>query len=265
VQFVCNQLIKKIKRELILPLKIMTNYPQKMNYSKSVIFMRVRSKWDIYRLNSCVKEPETVQWIEANIKMEDVFYDIGANVGAYSLVAYANSGKKCIVYAFEPGSNTFATLCENISLNSFNEGIFPIPLALDNITKMKKLIFSSSESGAASHTIIDTNQTGKNISQNQKNQIILCFTLDDAIKIFHLKSPTHIKIDVDGNELNVLMGAEATFSNIKLKSVLIEIDERNLSSKKIFIFMKKHNFLIWARFPKDQNKLTISNYIFGRA
>ena len=63
----------------------------RLDYAANRIQMCVNSPWQPYRLNSCAKEPETVAWIERNVRPGDTFYDIGANVGAYSLVAFAVS------------------------------------------------------------------------------------------------------------------------------------------------------------------------------
>ena len=58
---------------------------RKMDYSEGDIFLDVSSSMEYrVRLYSCRREPETVNWIETFFEEKDVFYDIGANVGAYS-------------------------------------------------------------------------------------------------------------------------------------------------------------------------------------
>ena len=54
----------------------------RLDYAASRIDMCVNSPWQLYRLRSCAKEPETVQWLESMVRPGDTFYDIGANVGA---------------------------------------------------------------------------------------------------------------------------------------------------------------------------------------
>ena len=60
--------------------------------------MNIEDSLTFHRTNSaCRKEPDTVRWIEEYLSEGDVFYDIGANVGAYSLVA-ASIFKQVTVY-----------------------------------------------------------------------------------------------------------------------------------------------------------------------
>ena len=57
-----------------------------------------------------IKEPITIDWIRS-FKKNNIFYDVGANVGMYSIFAALISDVK--VYAFEPESNNFQTLMQN--------------------------------------------------------------------------------------------------------------------------------------------------------
>ncbi len=57
------------------------------------------------------KEPDTIEWLKG-MKDGDVFWDIGANVGVYTLFAAANHVK---VYAFEPESRNYSLLSETCS------------------------------------------------------------------------------------------------------------------------------------------------------
>ena len=51
---------------------------------------------------------------------------------------------------------------------------------------------------------------------------MLTLKLDDAINLFGLPAPNHIKIDVDGIEMKVLAGAAKTLANSGLRSVMVE-------------------------------------------
>ena len=65
------------------------------------------------------KEPITIKWIRS-FEKNSIFYDVGANVGMYSIFAAIVS--KCNVYSFEPESNNFQVLMENILFNElFNK------------------------------------------------------------------------------------------------------------------------------------------------
>jgi len=76
---------------------------RRLDYGPRQIMMNVDSDFEYQvRLKSCRKEPETVNWIETFFKEGQVLYDIGANIGAYTLVAASFFDGKLRVYAFEP-------------------------------------------------------------------------------------------------------------------------------------------------------------------
>ncbi len=74
------------------------------------------------------EEPDTIEWLDA-LQPTDVLWDVGANVGLYSI--YAAKFRKCSVYAFEPESQNYALLIDNMSLNSVNERLNAACIALN--------------------------------------------------------------------------------------------------------------------------------------
>lgn len=147
------------------------------------------------------KEPETIEWID-RMDPGDTFFDVGANVGCYSLYA-AKRGLR--VVAFEPGAANFAVLMRNIELNQLEIQAFPI--ALSAWTGIRYLHMTDTSAGHALHalTVLASSTTGF----LQPN---LAFSLDTFIQQFGLLPPDHLKIDVDGSEHEVLAGAEKTLS-----------------------------------------------------
>ena len=98
-----------------------------MDYEGAEILLRRSAPKIELRLRSVAKEPWTVKWIETFLP-GDVFYDVGANVGAYSLLAAkANDGAVPVV-AFEPSAPTYHDLCVNIALNGCDEIVTPLPI-----------------------------------------------------------------------------------------------------------------------------------------
>ena len=212
----------------------------KLDYRPSRVRMVVRSPYHYARLSSCAKEPETVRWIEREVRPGDVLYDVGANVGAYSLVAHAATKGECHVYAFEPSFSTFATLCENIKLNKAGSSVTPFQVALSDVTAMRPFNYSSTQSGAALHTsgaAID--YRGKRF-EPQFVLPIMTYRLDDLIDQFSLAPPTHLKIDVDGIELDVLRGAERSLQSVR--SILLEAGEESANHRAIVAFLASMGF-----------------------
>lgn len=94
--------------------KLVNNFHgmRKLDYNKKSLYIFTENIREFEtRANSCLKEPETIKWIEDNSKKCKVFYDIGANIGAYSLVAAINGMK---VLAFEP---SFAIVMQKLQKN----------------------------------------------------------------------------------------------------------------------------------------------------
>ena len=80
-----------------------------------------------FNLNNAVdnlfkNEPETIEWIE-KFSPETVFWDIGANVGIYSI--YAGLNPKLKIFSFEPAANNFHLLNHNIIINNKSGPLAP--------------------------------------------------------------------------------------------------------------------------------------------
>ena len=72
-----------------------------------------------------MSEPWTVHWLERIVAPGDVLYDVGANIGAFSLVA-ANAHDQAVrVFAFEPSFVTYAALCRNVLENTCDKSHHP--------------------------------------------------------------------------------------------------------------------------------------------
>jgi FkbM family methyltransferase len=194
--------------------------PRKLDYEHADINMRVTTKGELVRLRGCAKEPFTIQWIHSRIGAGEVFYDIGANVGVYSLVAAKKPGGGARVFAFEASYATVASLCENIILNDLAAQITPMPIALADATAMNVFSLRDLKAGAARHALgYDPPEDGPTLYQ----QPVLMYALDDLIERFDLPLPAHIKLDVDGGELAVLRGASRTLTSPVLRSILVEV------------------------------------------
>src|SRR3990172_115673 len=77
------------------------------------------------------KEPETLEWIDS-FADSAVLFDIGANIGVFSL--YAALHRNCDVYAFEPEAKNYACLNKNIFLNKLGRRVRALNVALHNRT-----------------------------------------------------------------------------------------------------------------------------------
>jgi FkbM family methyltransferase len=187
----------------------------RIDYDGAEVLIGVTSRAEIMsRLRPVAKEPWTVRWLEQNARAGDVFYDVGANVGSYSLIAAALGLR---VVAFEPGYATYAALCDNIVLNGRGNTITPLPVVLAERTGPATLGYSDVAAGAAEHTLEPAGEAAY-------RQPVLAYRLDDLVDQLELPPPALLKVDVDGAEASVLVGASRTLAEEGLRSVLVEIE-----------------------------------------
>jgi FkbM family methyltransferase len=168
------------------------------------------------------KEPSTLEWIDS-FKEKSVLWDIGANIGLYSL--YAAKKSDCEVYAFEPSAFNFPILNKNIEINNLDSKISALCLAVSEKTMIDKLNMPDTSFGGALNCFADTvDMNGKQFSPSY-SQGTLGVSIDDLVSRFDLVIPNYIKIDVDGIENLIIKGAVNTLSNSKVESVLVELED----------------------------------------
>lgn len=206
------------------------------------------------------KEPDTIDWIET-FKDGEVLWDIGANVGMYSI--YAATGGRNPVVAFEPGSANYFLLNRNIEINHLQDSVTAYCVALSDTTGASQLHMKSTGLGGAFSSYGKPVGEGGREFNPKFRQGMLGFTIDDFIALYSPPFPNHIKIDVDGLEISVLKGATNCLADSRLKSVLVEHD---LSA--VRDIYTPHHLLEEAGFQlvsKSARHPTISNYIFRRS
>jgi FkbM family methyltransferase len=183
------------------------------------------SDLETYRIESALdKEPETIAWIDGWDMQNGpaVFFDIGANMGIYSLYAgYKHPATE--VFSFEPVSNNYTALQQNVWLNN-SSNVHPFNLALANDNKITNLYLSDTRVGNSGAQIDQAvNEKGEEY-QALRVEKVLSISLDQLISEFGLPTPSHVKIDVDGHETDILNGMSQTLAAPTLKSLLVEFN-----------------------------------------
>jgi FkbM family methyltransferase len=219
------------------------------------------------------KEPETLQWID-NFKKEKkiIFWDIGANIGLYSIYA-ATSNENIEVISFEPSTSNLRVLSRNISINNLENKIkiFQIPLGLN---KNFFLEFNEEKfiEGECNNSIDkNINFEGKEMRPVNKYQIFST-NIEQIIEDKILEIPDYIKIDVDGIEHLILAGGINFFKNQKILEIQIEINENYADQhENVLKIMNECSFKLKEKKRNDLNgyysneKLSgIYNYYFTR-
>lgn len=152
------------------------------------------------------------------LKPDAVFYDLGANIGFYSMLANQriSEGK---IYAFEPSPQSRAVFEKQMELNSGrikNNRITILPYAVSDADK--EIEFT--ENASDGNTYLTTSPVFREAMHKTKVKAV---SIDSLVKQGYAK-PTVLKIDVEGAELDVLKGAEATIRSCKPRILLATHD-----------------------------------------
>jgi hypothetical protein len=121
----------------------------RLNHQDVVMRFVLQSQMALYRVSSFqTKEPETVKWIE-DFAPDDVFVDIGANMGLYTI--FASVFSRAQVFSFEPESQNYALLNRNILLNKVADRVVAWCCALSNESKFDRLYLSQTQAAGSGH------------------------------------------------------------------------------------------------------------------
>lgn len=172
-------------------------------------------------------------FIVHNLKEADVFIDVGANIGYFSMLAAQQRAGR--VLAIEPSPETYNMLNMNIKHNMFTDVIETFNVALGNKKHTAKLVASL---GPKSHLeyMVD------NIHARLPTITVNVTTLDDLLKTkTGVEKVDLIKVDIEGAEYDFLRGASETIKAFK-PMILMEIEEHrlvkyNATAGNVFEFM----------------------------
>lgn len=202
------------------------------------------------RVVACSKEPWTVAFIEG-LAPGEVFWDIGACVGSYSLVAAARGLQ---VVAFEPVLENAATLCRNLALNDLLSAVIVMPMGLGDGHGLIWQHRSDMRSGAASHAM-----TPNGRKRTHHQQLVAIWEGDVLASAMKMAVPHAIKIDVDGFEQQVLVGMQQLLMHAQLRTMLIELQIKNDAA--VLAWLKERS---WGIVEKYEDRGGIYYATFGR-
>jgi FkbM family methyltransferase len=212
------------------------------------------------------KETDTIQWIDG---FEDgtVFWDIGANVGVYSL--YAAIQKRVSVLAFEPSAANFYVLSRNIHLNQLGDRATAYCIAFSDRSQLGMLNMASPSMGAA---VSQFGRSGE-MSRYWDGQTaaashgMIGFAIDDFIAQFNPPFPNYLKIDVDGLEPQILQGARTTLRDARLRSLLVELGvKRETENRSTLSLLEQAGFRFVSNGPTQGSGGELAaNYLFQKS
>lgn len=230
-----------------------------------VIRIGVSSELEQYRAETySTKEPETLDWLDHNLEANDTFFDVGANIGLYSLYA-AKIKPQCTIYAFEPAAPNYLRLCNNIVLNSVTN-IIPCNFPVSDRETFDLFHVGDMQPGSAMHSFGRVSEFWEGLDVALR-QGALSMSLDALVGNYGLPQPSLLKIDVDGSEERILSGAEIVLKSGKLRTILVELsfkdesDNRELEQK-----LASFGYKLWRKseWTSKQKSIISQNYIFQR-
>ena len=193
-------------------------------------------------------EYEDMAFLLHFLRSNDLFIDIGANVGAYTILASSEINAKTI--AIEPVPSTFKNLMDNILINNIQGKVNALNIGLGS--KNGKLKFTKSFD-SVNHVA----------TENETDTIEVDIDTLDTI-LLKEQCPILLKIDVEGFETEVIKGADATLLNKSLKAIIIELngsgqrygyDERQIHNK-----LLEHGFKPYNYNPKTRQLIKLETF-----
>lgn len=154
-------------------------------------------------------EFEDMAFLLHYLRPDDLFVDVGANVGSYTVLAGRGIGAACL--SIEPLPNAFAALRRNIAVNDMGGRVRAHNVGLAGQPVVLRF---TSELDTVNHVLSE--------EENHANSVeVPVRTLDDVVGD---ASPALLKIDVEGYETEVLAGAERTLTNPALRALILELN-----------------------------------------
>jgi FkbM family methyltransferase len=245
VRFVKWQLISRVyKHPILLP------FTNKSKYLAWKGLAGLTGNW-----YNGLMEMEEMSFLLHFLRDGDSFFDIGANVGAYSILASQHFD--IAVHAFEPHPLTFKHLTRNINIQD-----------KINNSKLYNIALGDSEGSVLFTSQLDT--VNHIVTENKNDAIEVKIQKLDSM---NLPPPILVKIDVEGYEWNVLNGATQILCNTELKAIIIELNgsgtRYGINDDQIDSLLRSHSFIPYTYDPFQRcliklDKWTNHNTIYIR-
>lgn len=185
----------------------------------------VQSEIEIWRAaDFWTKEPETIAWIDS-FEPNSVFWDIGANIGVFSLYA-ASLGLN--VYAFEPDMKNVSRLNDNTWQNTDLAFVLPektFKYAISDFNGKSTFYVQKLGAGSSGGQIGEAKSENGQPFEPKESYEVETYKIDTLAE--RLDFPSYIKIDVDGQEVQILKGGYQTLGKPEVRGVLVEINNNH--------------------------------------
>lgn len=207
-----------------------------------------------------IYEKGFANFLRKNLKEGDVFIDVGANIGLFTILASKCVGNTGKIFSFEPNPEIFEQLEINVSLNK-SKNIELFNFALGNNQSEEKL-----------YPILQVNRGASSLIKPKDSNLSFKVNVKRFDDLFENIIPCYIKIDVEGFEFEVIKGMKNIISSTNPPVLIVEYSQNresaNNSSELIdFILSANHYSLFMFLSGKDRYSclVKVENYSLLRS
>ncbi len=247
-----------IVASIVSPFKVYKKNYKNITFKYNLSSFEVKRFVNLFWLESS-REVDTRNWIENNLKKDDVFLNVGAHIGTF--VIFVNKLKKLKkTICIEPASSNVAELMVNLNINNINNAIIYHCAAGDR-DKFVELTYENLNPGYYNARVLDLHYSKSQYLPKQGSEFVQMKKLDDIFLRDNIPLPNIVLIDIDGHELLALKGMKKIFGNKNVRWAIIETN--NYTEKFVIGFMKKNNFKelnVSRENSRVVNRIFLKNY-----
>jgi len=187
-----------------------------------------------------VPDYSEMSFVHAFLRPGELFVDVGANVGVYSL--WASEVHDVHSVAFEPSSATYARVAENVALNGLIDRVHLMRMA---VGAEKAVVRFSTGLDATNRVLSDGTGTAESVQQTTLDDV---FTDQEGLSTGVCgRAPALIKIDVEGQEANVLRGASSLIARHR-PALIVEVND----PERLADLFAEFGYTAWSYDPKSR-------------
>ena len=172
-----------------------------------------------------LKEEGTIVWLRQELRPDDVFLDIGANIGVYTIFAARRLGRDGAVTAVEPHLVNATRLLENVRANDLGDKVSVLTTALADTGGFRDFNYRDWGAGTSNSQLGSSLDSSGQEFEPAATELKSVTTVDALIAAGAIPRPDLVKIDVDGLEPRILAGMQALLTGQpQPRSVQVEVE-----------------------------------------
>lgn len=227
---------------------------------EGIFFIDIASNFGFNLLRHDIYEPNMIRRLKTYLKPGNIFVDLGANEGYFSVIGSKLVGNHGRVIAIEPQNRLQKIIYKNLTLNQC-DNVTVVQVAISNQSEQVTLYVTPDMNTGATSMALTTRYP---LSKQEISAITLTRLFEEQkISICDL-----LKIDIEGYEYEAILGSPDIFTSHRVKIIALEIyskilDKRGLSEKIIINFLLKCGYIENSLFF-DSSKIFISPNILKK-